>query len=214
MNITFSGIDEFSNIDDLKTLDVEYGVLLSLSPKGRNRYPNLNWIEHCTKHLNCALHICGSEARSSFLKNDFKHIIKNCQRIQVNGKVDELELDYICKKYYDRIIITQHNEHNIPLLDLNITNHAILCDASGGRGIVPNEWPILNTEKKVGYAGGLGKDNIYGQIRKIQEIDETPAWIDMETKLRDEEDKFSFDECVSILELINFEKVLRRHLNG
>jgi len=92
--------------------------------------------------------------------------------------------------------ITQHNPANIDVLPAlrEHRNHAILFDASGGRGLSPNEWATPLNGVRCGYAGGLGLDNIADQMVVIKDaVGEHPFWVDMEGKLRDENDCFSLD---------------------
>ena len=42
------------------------------------------------------------------------------------------------------------------MLKVKAKNHSILVDGSGGRGISPDSWPLIETDKPVGFAGGLG----------------------------------------------------------
>jgi hypothetical protein len=203
MNLTFSGIDEFTNIDDLKKMYVEFGILLTLNPEGRNRYPSLDWISNTVGQLTCAIHICGRAARKALLYGELNDIIFKCQRIQVNGKLTEDELTSICKMFSTKKIITQHNDTNKSLYKLKIENHQILVDASGGKGILPDGWPSLNTNKLVGYAGGLNFQNIIEQNQKIKANTQKAYWLDMENGLRDENDKFSVQKATDICDLFS-----------
>jgi phosphoribosylanthranilate isomerase len=81
------------------------------------------------------------------------------------------------------------------------TNHCILIDDSGGRGISPSIWSAPHTSKQIGFAGGLGLDNLAGELEKIHAVAGTGSWVDMEGKLRTH-DLFDLDKaeaCINIL---------------
>jgi hypothetical protein len=65
-----------------------------------------------------------------------------------------------------------------------------LFDRSGGAGIVPAEWPKAWPGVYCGYAGGLGPDNLNGQLQLIDRaaVGER-VWIDMETRVRSDDDR-------------------------
>lgn len=71
-----------------------------------------------------------------------------------------------------------------PLDILGPGEHQLLVDASGGRGVSPAEWTRPNTTRAVGFAGGLGPDNLAGELPRIAAVARGPWWVDMETKLR------------------------------
>ena len=62
-----------------------------------------------------------------------------------------------------------------------------------------------HTAKAVGFAGGLGPDNLARELRKIADIARAGWWADMEGKLR-VDDWFSVEraaECAAIFALVN-----------
>jgi hypothetical protein len=121
-----------------------------------------------------------------------------------------------------RQIIFQFDGVNDSLFDAaaNVgVNHLIgerldvapLYDVSGGAGIVPDKWPTP-FEKHMrhpnviyfGYAGGLGPDNLNVELPRIEmAAQDSRVWIDMETKVRSNEDHlFDLDKCVAVLEYV------------
>ena len=65
-----------------------------------------------------------------------------------------------------------------------------LYDMSGGAGIVPKTWPTPMSNTYYGYAGGLGLDNLEQEIGRIIKVTGSARiWIDMETKIRSDDDQ-------------------------
>ena len=73
-----------------------------------------------------------------------------------------------------------------------------LYDCSGGRGKVPNTWPRTDQDRLVGYAGGIGPENV---LDVLDQIPSTNYWIDMETHVRTN-DIFDLDKCLSVLKQV------------
>lgn len=106
-----------------------------------------------------------------------------------------------------------------------------LFDVSGGAGVLPNEWPRpfwfdeMEEPAYHGYAGGLGPDNLAEQLPRIMEAASQPdmsvefdadvvaqrksdpppgatIWIDMETRVRSDNDrKFDLAKVRRCLEI-------------
>jgi hypothetical protein len=208
LNVTFTGVDQWTILDELLEIwkpNVEYGILLSLSNKQpRNRYPSFHYVHEAITRLEgkCALHVCGDKARQHLMNGTLLSYVKFANRIQVNGNVTIEEVEKICDMYKDKEIITQHTKSNEALqLQPLATNHSLLVDGSGGKGIVPKEWKRPETTKKVGYAGGLGPDNLKEELPKIVSLSQPGTWIDMETSLR-VSDKFNTKRIEEVLSLM------------
>lgn len=183
--LTVTGADERTDIAALSKLDAEIGLLYSATPEGRNRYPSRQWILSAAQHLpRCALHICGKLARVELIEGRLDDILPYVQRIQVNGIVHPEVISSLCKIYGLHVFITQHTPTNKALLNVTDKNHVILIDGSGGRGILPTGWPLIDTPKHVGFAGGLGPDNLQDELSAITKVSKRGWWVDMESKLR------------------------------
>jgi len=166
---------------------------------------------------NKAAHLCGKEVLSRLVAEDAQLTaeLNEYQRVQLNFNakhMDESILKGLIRCTASGIyhhnsgvgtqFITQYNESNqdITLLfnHANRNNpdiHGILFDASGGLGKSPDAWPKPFTNKLCGYAGGLGPDNIVDELNNIRTTvgtqfgaEHTNLWIDMESKLRTNED--------------------------
>lgn len=127
---------------------------------------------------------------------DRKEFVAAFQRIQFNFHAEDIELhdDFfkLLQEYPDKEFIFQFDGKNESILDkfkeYGLTNAVALFDVSGGRGIVPDAWPAHNGEL-CGYAGGLGPDNLTEQLAAIEAVvGDKPIWIDMETKVRSDND--------------------------
>jgi len=183
--VTVTGADEHTDIGLLQALDAEIGLLYTATPEGRNRYPRKEWITATARNLSrVAIHICGSNARGELLSGWLDDLLEHAQRVQVNGTISREDCERLCVLYHDKTIITQHKPNNAHLLAVNAQNHALLIDASGGRGISPKVWQHPTTHKPVGFAGGLGPDNMAFELQRIALIANDPWWVDMEGKLR------------------------------
>jgi phosphoribosylanthranilate isomerase len=192
---TVTGADQETDVGMLQKLDAEIGLLYSATPDGRKRYPVKEWIETAARNLpRVAIHICGSTARSELLLGWLDDLLENAQRVQVNGILSIEDCERTCAMFPGKTIITQHKPDNNHLLAVKAPNHALLVDASGGRGISPEVWLRPDTKKPVGYAGGLGPDNIAFELHRIATIAVGPWWVDMEGKLR-VNDWFSFENA-------------------
>ncbi len=206
LGITLTGADAQTPLADLVALaeaGAEIGLLYTFSPDGRHRYPSLMWLREAARALRdrCALHVCGGRARAELCNGRIEWLADMVGRIQVNGDVSPIVLQWLCDHFFDRAIITQHNDRNARLLDADAPNHTILVDASGGRGLLPESWSRPVTRKPVGFAGGLGPENLREELPKIIAAATRGAWVDMEGKLRDEDDWFDVYKAWKSLEV-------------
>lgn len=189
-SITVTGADEQTDLAELGKLDCEVGILYSATPEGRNRYPRLSWIEEALEFLpNASLHVCGKTARDQVVnaRPEITRAVNAAKRIQVNGTLTTTQV-YVLLARYEKPIITQHNALNDHLCFIrNNERHELLVDASGGRGISPEKWELPDTNKVVGFAGGLGPMNLKSELARIIELPQVRTrgfWVDMEGKLR------------------------------
>lgn len=198
---------------------VEWGILASRSQDGTPRFPTASWISNLqslrwgkngklgpvTPQL--ALHVCGGWVRQ-LLKGDIGipvWMLDGFDRIQLNFHA----LDEPCEfeKFYEAIwSLTQDKKREIIFqLDgakgnslfveslalnkfgLNLTS---LYDVSGGAGVLPCKWPAARELDYQGYAGGLGPDNLEEQLTLIAGVSGNQRiWIDMESRVRSDEDQ-------------------------
>lgn len=207
ISLTVSGIDRQTPLACLSELVrtyswLEAGILYSAAPEGRNRYPERDAIAEIQRQLpNNALHVCGSLARRELMDRQLDDLINRARRIQINGAIDEDDLKAVCNRYPGHTIITQHTEARIALVRVRAPNHALLVDASGGRGIEPSRWTAPTTVKPVGFAGGLSPENLAHHWRSLQCLANARGWVDMESSLR-VDDWFRIDRVKRVVEIV------------
>lgn len=228
--VTVTGADNSIHPRELVKLFLEYpffeaGVLVSKDNYGTPRFPSIAWIDELCRsivdHRQFALsfHGCGRyvkdlvEGRTADLLVDLYPNLDYCQRIQLNTHnikhgfhadfVKLIQLPIMKGKEF----IFQFDEANYRVVQ-DIAQYAdancsILFDNSGGRGLLPDEWPEPIDGINCGYAGGLSPENLREQIMRIEEkAGETPIWIDMETHVRSENDKcFDLDKVRRCLDI-------------
>lgn len=213
--ITLTGVDDYTKVVDmvrLVRLGAEVGFLYTHSPDGRPRYPTKFWIETRVFSLAgaAAVHICGQRARVELLEGKLDMMLERVRRVQVNGAVNLNELSSVCRRYPDKTIITQHIDANTHLVHSRLANHAILVDASGGRGKLPEKWQRPDTPKRVGFAGGLGPETLRKELPKIAAIAGDDYWIDMEGRLRDGDDWFDVERALQVMNIWRSFQLLAR----
>ena len=220
---------------------VEWAVLYSeeRSLAKDPRYPRAEWISEFADSLEyrplpTSLHICGKDAML-FLGHDEKiwEIASKFDRVQLNvtAKTNERGSHLSNGMNAGNVGAVLHrftfsNGHGPVILAHNFKNQEFLAemtrsyscnalfDASGGRGIMPGAWPEARDTwgLKIGYAGGLGPDNIAQQLPLIDAAScEKTFWIDMENKLRNGQDRFDLESASKVLDVVS-EYVLRSAL--
>jgi len=207
--VTITGADDATNINDLVELSkefpfVEWGILVSRDHFGEPRFPFNHWISQFSKaaeinELQVATHICGAWVKELLI-----------------GELDWTALP-ACVNISDRIQINTHSETHSSTFSMvnrlkelsqkkfifqldgvnNLLPYALkscgfraqgLFDKSGGRGIIPDKWPSPTFAFPIGFAGGLGPDNVKEEISRINDVCRAPYWIDMQRRVRTEDD--------------------------
>lgn len=205
--ITFTGADDATSIVDMLNLardyPIEWGILLSRSREGTPRYPTLQWVRALAVGARlsgvalCA-HLCGeySDRVVQGQACGIEHLLVDFERVQVNTS----------KPVHPQAVLAW--SHSIgplsprPILQCRgdfPTNTEVdwLYDPSGGRGIHPASWPQAPAGQRVGYAGGLGPANVALVASQVGQAG-TAYWLDMESGVRSEDDRFCLDRCRSV----------------
>jgi hypothetical protein len=197
---------------------VEWGILFSGSRLGIPRYPSKAWIEQLAKvawqvPMQLSAHLCGVWVRELVLHGRFNwmgeykphSLLFNRVQLNFHGQFHKKcsgfeevlsregrhpstlqgvlgrEFIFQCDGPNDRTVEELQPQHPMAVFPL--------FDRSGGAGVVPAEWPRAWPGVYCGYAGGLGPDNLYTQLQFIDRAAGTEnVWIDMETRIRSEND--------------------------
>lgn len=199
--ITFTGLDDQTNIEDLVKLEklyyninIEWGILFS--NQCRNRYPQQYKVaEALGKLKNYCAHLCGGK---------FTEVYNNPSVVsQIYYLFPRIQLNFNCNTKYIELkniiqllsinptkeFILQYNKSNQKLieelLEHDVKNWSILFDSSGGRGKIVTRWPKPLSGVECSYSGGLGPDTLDCAISNIYDI--VGHWnfgVDMESNIR------------------------------
>lgn len=208
----------------------EWAVLYSAERAGaEGRYPSLAWIEQFAEAADdlqfyAALHICGKTVKQLLQAaaagqlyapgplNDMLNLAQKFGRVQLNvrAKLQDLEsyralISCISRGEQHTRVLLQWNEHNAEVCEALRAEPAfeVLVDSSGGRGVVPLEWPNRDFGfRRIGFAGGLGPTNLQEQLVLIAKAAGDRAFsVDMESSLRTAADTFDLAACQEVLSI-------------
>ena len=229
--VTFTGVDEHTDLDRLAKIQekypyAEFGILFSEKYKENgHRYPIPAFLQKLVGlNLNLSAHLCGRLVRDGYngnwegLTNIFKadgndyeqvrNLFSRCQ-LNVSAYHYKVGLNQETHPFKPNIqfIVQQRSAKDCLAYTISSgrSNVYLLCDPSGGRG-KESEWvyyyPNMKTDM-VGYAGGIGVDNVEEKLSKIAENTFADFWIDMESKVRDDQDWFDLDAVETVLEKVD-----------
>jgi len=186
--------------------------------------------------MTLAAHLCGKrcmeilDGDDTFVSTLFD---RGFRRVQVNATarnaVDISQgntLEYVqslwsvISKHPELEFIIQRNQETKPLYEGLLTNRSqkrgpagvllsnitMLVDESKGTGIRGKDWPNPPQEYDIGYAGGIGPDNLQSILKEVIVAGNgRPIWIDMETSVRsikNGNDIFDLEKCYKCIEII------------
>ena len=220
--VTMTGADDSTKVEDLWNLSarypfVEWGILVSSSQEGSNRFPSAKWLKGLPGTPGLSLHLCGKYVRDLLVGEITfpSEWIELFPRIQLNFHAERTECQPV---KFAKALASMGKKQFIFQIDGELGNRHMfdakaawphldivpLFDISGGAGIVPDQWPEPMPEFDYhGYAGGLGPQNLHEQIELIAKAaGKEHIWIDMETKVRSLDDS-AFDlakvgQCLEI----------------
>ena len=189
---------------------VEFGLLSSAKSEGRPRFPSKLWLRKLRLlsaasdvKLKLSVHLCGDGVRQilqGIIPTSFYPFRWMVSRLQMNThgmkhKVITGPLVKMMLEMEDVEFIFQYDNVNVEGLNASrsLKNVSALFDVSHGSGSLPKSWPGLLDGVRCGYAGGLSPENLAEEITKIEQVvpEGATIWIDAETHLRDNQDKFS-----------------------
>lgn len=211
--VTLTGVDEKVPVADLMQLadpypDCEFGVLVSRLGEQRSR--RLKWLDRLAAQsdgaLNLCLHLCYSRYQQDSWLNrtlagdwQFVDLLGPTwdlfQRVQLNlrhhvRRVDQPSfVEGLKSALGDRQVILQLDRFDHPLASECLhagIDTSVLYDLSGGRGVLPNKWPVASSSLDCGFAGGLTPSNLADQLPRIQAAtgDGKGIWIDAQSPFR------------------------------
>ena len=201
--VTFTGVDERTDIDGMKKLSalypIEWGILFSQTRQGKhNRYPPL-WkvmdVVFERPFLRLAAHWCGQHARDALTENTrFNSEDIVCfDRVQINHPHPNIEMAATFQRRMGTQCIIQVRGEEFPDAPVSC-----LFDRSGGRGEVPSSWP-RHPGWMAGYAGGITPENVSDVVKAIDA--DGPYWIDMESGVRTD-DWLDLEKCRAVCEAV------------
>ena len=222
--ITFTGADDSTDPKALVELSeefpiIEWGILFSKTKQGGYRFPSYKWMnslfEVVTPQMRLSAHLCGRWVREAVLEGVFSWADEfldydRFQRVQLNfhGEFHRAHprLREILKDPRFQFILQCDGVNDETARRLAADGLAVpLFDTSGGAGILPRSgWPAAWPGVYCGYAGGLGPDTVGAQVETISRIvGEAPFWIDMERRVRSEDDSvFDLEKVRAVLEVL------------
>lgn len=231
INITFTGIDNKTNIEELKSIQqayprVEFGLLVALSRQGNEpRYPDLQILKDLKgAGLNLSCHVCSTMARNLVRTGDTTELdaflgkgrglgLGLFQRIQINISNMDFELkqipsnrEFIVPESIREVIIQHHPERPLSWTSSNAgIPISVLFDPSGGMGLgwQKNDIPYYAKNLRCGFAGGINASNVVEWIRTLQkEFPREDFWLDMESGVRTD-DVFDTGKVREVLDIVS-----------
>jgi hypothetical protein len=200
--ITFTGVDERTDWQRVQALSdrypVEWAALFSRDRQGRERrYPSAACIgAFRALPVTKAAHVCGCYAKAVMAWSQVDLDLTGFDRIQVNHSKPEAGAIRAFAQEWGAKGIMQTRTLEFPYGQ----RVAQLFDRSGGRGEYPSRWPTHpGNGRLVGYAGGIGPDNVLDTLRAI--VATGPYWIDMESGVRTD-DWLDLDKCEAVLRAV------------
>lgn len=218
-HITATGIDRSTVPVALLALQrryplAEFGLLLSAKPQESPRFPDVEYLSRLEGlGLRLSLHLCGSLARSA-VRGDFAPAaallggrFRLFRRIQLNitGYGDKEPVGRLAVNVpvgVEEVIIQQRDaNHAAAFLEAEQDEPqlSVLLDASGGRGLTGGLLAV-GERYHTGFAGGFSPENIGDIVQHIKGMDGVGRfWVDAESRLRDEHDRFDFNKVEQYL---------------
>ena len=223
-NITFTGADDDTSISELVDIStnsrfVEWGILFPSS--GGSRFPSLDWVHNLTEFkekypfLKLSAHMCGKSVNDALNGNitafvgilgvhpfqQFSRIQLNFHGLPIKSKYPE-SFNQLVNRLSHEIIIQMDGVNDD--LSEDHPDVSLLYDTSSGAGVLPYTWPSPMPDRRCGYAGGLGPDNLKAELEYLDYFlpENTVIWIDMETNVRTNA-KLDLDKvkkCIDIVE--------------
>lgn len=222
--VTITGADDNVSPEAMARLSAEFpaalewGVLCSRSRMGTSRYPSIPWVRSVRwlmklKGISLSAHLCGSYARVVMGLEAGTipiELASGFSRTQVNGyEPGRAAALPIVRRYGFEYILQARGEAMVGACAADARARtdvpcSVLFDPSGGRGARATEWPAAPAGVCMGYAGGISPANVATVLGEIREANggRWPAWIDMESGVRDAGDQLDLAAVRQVLEAV------------
>ena len=226
-HITFTGIDEKTDIQALCDIQKEYpvaefGVLISQRwEENGNRYMNpSNLANLAGTGLRLSCHACGKVAREALNNNwtplmditkGYLSVFNRCQLNVSTYPPAKNTKSLQVPQLISEVIIQQKDPERLEVFNTieDKTHISVLLDASGGHGVDTSIAVYNNPSVKVGYAGGISPLNVEEKLSYLLEHEGVSNfWIDMESGVRTV-DWFDLNKVLKVLQICK--RVLESH---
>jgi hypothetical protein len=219
--VSLTGADDRTELSRLIDLTaryprVEWALLYVPHNEGAPRNPQRAWREAFFAHLAdySAVHLCGALAFEQLLQGTLPADILEAPRLQlnINARKPDFSDEQVLEVYARALalgpeIILQYHPQSASLIEgfalstpqVDRERLHILMDASRGTGLTPQKWsqPERLDEFFVGYAGGIGPENINAVLQDVAALGR-PCWVDMESGIRSD-NQFDADKAEAVL---------------
>jgi hypothetical protein len=221
--VTFTGADDSVPPARLAEISadypwVEWGILFSGKWQGTPRYPTPRWLQALhgafdrpTVRPQAAAHLCGNWVRNLVELADIGWFGQYGEIVSVFGRVQ--------LNFHGQFHRQHHNFRKAlavlrpqMILQCDGVNDGAAEDLAGQRGLncvplfdtLPATWPDAWLGVYCGYAGGLGPDNVVDQLHRIEDASQgQPFWIDMERRVRTDDDQvFDLGRVLKVIEAV------------
>lgn len=231
--VTLTGADNNTSVKEMFLLSerypfIEWGILFSKVKQGTGRFPSQTWMDTLVREffleltkgikINLSAHLCGhwveDVTKGQLLFLDDCDMDQIFGRIQLNCNKERLVKSLSSQLFFEAIstakrpVILGGNWSRVKDIEgfdfhrMGADLHP-LFDASGGRGVLSEDWLSPVTAVLCGYAGGLGPDNLAEQLQRIEQVvGDGTVWVDMESRLRDEEEMLDLAKCERVAEIV------------
>lgn len=207
--VSLTGPDDRTELAPLIALSqryprVEWALLYVPHNEGAPRNPTQLWRESFFRVAELAsrsaVHLCGALAFEQLLAGTLPADVLQARRLQLNINArkkdftDEQVLEVYARALeLGRDVILQYHPNTAALIEQFVlatpaserSRVHVLMDASRGTGKAPDVWarPVALDSFYVGYAGGIGPENIESVVRDVAALGQ-PCWVDMESGIR------------------------------
>ena len=203
--ITFTGIDNTVNAEDLvplsKQYPIEWGVLVDRDKRDIPLFPGSLQISHFREAgVRLCAHICGEIAHEVATNKNPLLNLAGFSRIQVNHGRDGASSDVVsavCRfaaRHGVRGVLQCNGD--FPVQETSVD---WLYDVSFGEGVKPSSFPTIRSDHPFcGFSGGIGPGNVTELLSEKMVVDGGNIfWIDMESGVRSN-NQFDLDKCEAV----------------